>query len=69
MSGEATGSMCAVCGGPGRYVRDPKAGDPLIWCAAHVPADRPPWLLAVQALLALAILALGLHLLGRGLPG
>jgi len=69
MSGEATGSTCAVCGEPGRYVRDPKAGDPAIWCAEHVPVDRPPWVLAVGALLALAILGLALHLLRLWLPG
>jgi hypothetical protein len=69
MNGEATRSTCAVCGEPGRYVRDPKAGDPAIWCAEHVPVDRPPWVLAVGALLALAILVLGIHLLGRGLAG
>ena len=65
MSGEATGSACAVCGEPGRYVRDPKAGDPAIWCAELGPVDRPPWVLAVGALLALAMLGLALHLLRR----
>jgi hypothetical protein len=69
MSGDAAGARCAVCGEPGRYVRDPKAGDPAIWCADHVPSDRPPWVLAVRAILMLAILSLGLHLLGRWLPG
>jgi len=69
MSGETTGPACAVCGEPGRYVRDPKAGDSTIWCADHAPTDRPPWVLAVLALLALAILVLALQGLGRWLPG
>jgi hypothetical protein len=69
MSGDAAGSACAVCGAAGRYVRNPKAGDRSIWCADHVPTDRPPWVLAVQALLALAILVLALRGLGRWLPG
>ena len=53
---------CAVCGGPGRYVRgkDGSGG----WCEDHVPRATAPWVRFVQALVVLAILVAALHRLG-----
>jgi hypothetical protein len=56
---------CAVCGGAGRYVRDPKRGDPGAWCVEHAPAATSPWILIAQLLAILAIVAL----LAFKLPG
>jgi hypothetical protein len=60
---------CAVCGGLGRYVREPKIDDARIWCADHAPAALPPWVMVARALLVLAILGLALYPLLRRLPG
>jgi hypothetical protein len=56
---------CAVCGGPGRYVREPKTGDGLIWCAEHAPAATSPWVMIAQAILILAILGMAVTWLAR----
>jgi hypothetical protein len=70
MSGEAAAeSRCAVCGGPGRYVREPKTRDARIWCAEHAPAALSPWVMLVRAVLVLAILGLALYPLLRRLTG
>ncbi len=67
--GAATERKCAVCGGPGRYVREPKTGDAMIWCADHAPAATSPWAMVAQAILILAILGLALTRLVRWLAG
>jgi len=56
-----------VCGNPGRYARDPKTAGAVLWCADHVPAALPPWVLLARALLILAVLGPALYHLGRWL--